>query len=71
MKIEWLKLENNFPNDFGQAQLNLFIISLCGLEHFLHKLIFNVFWSQLIQKFCENFKRLYSNIRFLVVQQLE
>ena len=62
MKIERFKLENNFSNDFCQAQLNFFIISLYGLEHFFDKLIFNIFRSQLIQKFGENFKCFDSNI---------
>ena len=62
MKIERLKLEYNFPNDFCQAQLNFLIISLCRLKHFFDKLIFNIFWSQLIQKFCENFKCFDSNV---------
>lgn len=71
MKIVGLKLEYNFPNDFCQAQLNFLIISLNSLEHFFDKLIFNIFWSQLIQKFCEDFKCFDSNIRFFVIQQLE
>lgn len=71
VKIEGLQLVNNFPNDFCQSQLNFFIIGFGRLQHFLNKFVFNVFWSQLIQKLCQNLKRLYSYIRFFIIQQLE